>query len=145
MSNRLLRVIRRVPTASLLLPLLALRLLIPAGLMPVMNADGSVSLQVCPQTIPAAPGRAQHAMHQESSTDTSSPTHHHHDGTGDTASSQETACPFTVLCDLTCTSSAATATTIPMCHVDVTRMDAEQVCLAAVIRPQEPRAPPRKV
>jgi hypothetical protein len=135
----------RIPTAALLIPLLAFRLLIPAGLMPVMSADGSLSMQVCPGTVPVASAHARHAMHHGSNTDDSNSTHAHHDGTSDSASSQETACPFSVLAESACTSCPAGATTLTMRHVPVPSYAVAQVCLATVIRPQEPRAPPRTV
>ncbi len=54
-------------TVALLLPLLALRLLIPAGFMPMAGVDGTLALALCPDAAPTAPlpGHAGHHMHHE--------------------------------------------------------------------------------
>ncbi len=50
---------------ALVLPLLALRLLIPAGFMPMAGMGGGFALELCPDGGPAAmmPGHAGHHMH----------------------------------------------------------------------------------
>jgi hypothetical protein len=57
---------------------LALRLAVPAGWMPVAQADGWVRLAICPGAAPAAPPTMAHAMHGD--THGHAPTHDHDRG-----------------------------------------------------------------
>jgi len=76
---------RRVLIASLLLPAFLFRAAIPAGFMPMVGADGRLTLELCPATVVAQVGAgdsaaAHHAHHHDAS---SAPSHsgagHNHD------------------------------------------------------------------
>lgn len=138
MFQRLSRNRLRIPIAALLLPLLAFRALIPAGLMPMAGADGSVSLQLCPGAVPTVAGHAQ--LWHGASGDMAS--HHHHgDGHGP-GHSQHTVCPFATLASPACTAAAFTITAVTMRHAFVAGREYEQVSHPTLIRTQSPRAPP---
>lgn len=123
----------------LLLPLLAFRALIPGGLMPVMSADGALSMQLCPGVIPAAVANGQHEFGAE----TGDSTHHDHDGTNGPASSHQTVCPYAILSTPACTSTAPAPATFTMRHALLASSDVAQATLPTLYRTQSPRAPPR--
>src|SRR5262245_1624770 len=93
---------------GLLIVALAIRALMPPGVMPVVAADGTISLAVCPGTsVPtmaasaavdahaahALAGHASHAKHQHAGAGTASSEHTDHSGH---ARTHLTPCPFAV-------------------------------------------------
>jgi hypothetical protein len=129
----------RFLVVALLLPLLALRALIPVGLMPMAGADGSISLQLCPGTVPAVAGHAQ--FWHGASGDMAS---HHHRGEGHgPAHSHQTVCPFAALASPACTVTVLAITTEAMRDAFISSRESEQVFFSTLRRTQSPRAPPR--
>ena len=82
---------RRVLIASLLLPALLFRAAIPAGFMPMVGADGRLTLELCPATVVAQVGAGDsaaahhaheahdHGTHESNSASSHSGAGHHHD------------------------------------------------------------------
>jgi hypothetical protein len=129
--------------ARWLLPLLALRAVLPAGFMPVFDAAGGVSFGLCPGVErTAAP--EQHLRHLKGA---DAHRHAHVDHASSRgkpqSSTHTTACPFAVA------ASAAPAAVLPaivpvgLVAIAPTPVVTDQVVMPSVIRAQSPRAPPR--
>ena len=118
--------------AILLLPALLYRAAIPAGLMPVVDSQGRIHLEVCPGVAADMPVGGEHAHH------------HHHGGNPDASKGQDHApCLFAV--------SAVSAPPPLLIAVSIaapvpeaaTSRTPPTVSSRSVVRAQTARAPPR--
>ncbi len=121
----------------LVLPLLALRLLIPAGFMPVADAGG-LAIGLCPGvTVPAAgtPAHDMHHMHHGAGHGGGQPAGEHHAPCLFAASSAPAFAPAALAGQLVL--PARTLRTLPA--------QARTATISSIERAQSPRAPPSPV
>jgi len=129
----------RLPLVALvLLPALVYRALIPAGFMPLRDAEGRLAIVFCPGVSAGAVAPPHHHQHNG---------HHHHDGTPDAgginhAAHEQNVCPYAL------SAGAALAYAVPVhAALFASPQSAEvsnypSIVSATITRSQSARAPP---
>jgi hypothetical protein len=128
--------------ALLVLPALVFRALIPVGFMPLVDADGGITIGFCPGEA-ALPGGTQdhqsaaHGAHQHQ---------HHRGGNGSedssTSAQHHTPCLFAAGAGGAPAPAIVTLETAAPEVAQVVHDDAAEVFLPTILRAQSPRGPP---
>jgi hypothetical protein len=130
--------------ARLLLPLLALRALVPAGFMPAFDGH-RLTLSICPGEATVARADAPITSHVH---DAGAAQHEHHHSHGVGSDNDGNSRPHFVPCPFAAAAGPALASTVPTVvplvetPVVVDSASSGQVTLPTVLRTQSPRAPP---
>jgi hypothetical protein len=128
---------------GVILPILALRALLPAGFMPVLAADGRLTLGFCS----GVSMQRQTERHRHHATDASHGAHHEH---GDHAPGHEapgslaevTVCPFVAACSAAPVPAAPVLTAIAAITASPAAPVERPHAVPTILRAQSPRAPP---
>jgi hypothetical protein len=125
---------RRQRLASLLLPALVLRALIPVGFMPLAGSGG-VHLGFCPGAGPVPAARSELARH--------APHHAHHDGgaPGAPGTSHQAACVFSAGASTVFAETPSATLTAALAQAPAERA-ASLTVLPSILRAQSSRGPP---
>ncbi|HET7755695.1 MAG TPA: DUF2946 family protein [Steroidobacteraceae bacterium] len=130
---------RRRRLAWALLPVLALRALIPFGFMPGAS-DGVLGIEFCPgegKLPPGISGAAPDAGHLAH--------HHGHHGTGDPglpSGAHHAPCLFALSASPAFAPAVAAPAIVPAAATPLAEAPASRLFLPAIIRAQSPRGPP---
>jgi hypothetical protein len=119
--------------AKLLLPAILFRALIPGGFMLAVDSDGTLGLQFCPGTFPAAADtRPAHASHHDGAS-----------GDSGTAGHGQLLCPFAATAGPAPLPTLTALVIAPDYNQPVISRPVSRDTIPTIIRAQSPRAPPR--
>jgi hypothetical protein len=124
----------RISTVAVVLAAFVLRAMVPVGLMPAVDADGNITVALCPGVIasPLPAGEHVHA-HSGSAGD--------HDSNG-APSSKHSVCPFAPAANPTQSPPVLAHLFMATTHVRESQPFTAQIVLPILVRASSPRAPP---